>query len=54
VAERNDLPALRGMLYALIKEHEGRFPEAFPRLDPEQAALHYTAEWERRLGLAET
>lgn len=54
VAQRADLPALRGMLYALVKEHEGRFPDAYPRLDAEQAALHYGADWERRLGLDET
>ena len=54
VAQRVDVPALRGMLYALIKEHEGRFPDTFPRLDPEQAALHYAADWERRLGLDDT
>jgi GNAT superfamily N-acetyltransferase len=38
------------MLYALIKEHEGRFPDTFPRLNPEEAAMHYGADWERRLG----
>lgn len=53
-AERVDLPALRGMLAAGIREHEGRYPKAFPWLDPEQAALHYGADWERRLGSDET
>jgi len=42
------------MLHALIEEHEKRFPDAFPRLDPVLATLHYGAEWERRLGLDDT
>ena len=44
-----DVPALRAMLHALMTEHERRFPDAYPRLEPETAATHYAAEWARRL-----
>lgn len=54
VAQRVDVPALRGMLCALIAEHEGRFQGTFPRLAPADAAMHYGADWERRLGLDDT
>jgi GNAT superfamily N-acetyltransferase len=53
-ATPRDVPALRAMLQALITEHERRYPDAYPRLEPETAAPHYAAEWERRLGTDST
>lgn len=49
-ATASDVPALRLMLHALILEHEHRYPDAYPRLEAADAAAHYAAEWERRLG----
>ncbi len=49
-AQTADVPALRVMLGALLVEHQQRFPETFPRVDPESGAMHYAVEWERRLG----
>ena len=49
-ATPGDVPVLRAMLRALITEHETRYPDAYPRLPPEEAATHYAAEWGRRIG----
>ena len=48
-AGRNDVRVLHDMLRALITEHERRYPDAYPRLEPYRAAEHYALEWERRL-----
>src|SRR5215475_4740542 len=48
-AGRGDVRALHEMLRALITEHERRYPDAYPRLEPYRAAEHYALEWERRL-----
>ena len=45
-----DVPVLRSMLRALLTEHQNRFPDIFPHVDPESGAMHYAAEWDRRLG----
>jgi len=44
-----DIPVLAHMLEALIREHETRFPHAYPKLEPASAAAHYAAEWQKRL-----
>jgi len=44
-----DIRVLAQMLEALIREHESRFPAAYPKLEPASAAAHYAAEWEKRL-----
>jgi len=44
-----DIRWLRAMLAAFITEHQARFPDAYPRFDPESAAAHYAAEWDERL-----
>jgi len=49
-AHPHDIGVLKAMLRSLIREHEGRFPDAYPRLDPHGAADHYGDEWDRRLG----
>lgn len=49
-AVTRDVPVLRAMLRALMVEHQNRFPETFPAVDPDIGAAHYAAEWERRLG----
>jgi len=44
-----DIRVLATMLEALIREHEARYPAAYPKHDPHGAARHYAAEWDRRL-----
>jgi GNAT superfamily N-acetyltransferase len=44
-----DIRVLAEMLAALIREHETQYPDAYPKLNPEDAAAHYAAEWHRRL-----
>src|SRR5262245_47661880 len=45
----SDIRVLATMLEALIVEHEGAYPTAYPRLEPHSAAEYYAAEWHRRL-----
>ena len=49
-AEPRDIGELAAMLRDLIREHETRYPDAYPWLDPHGVAAHYAAEWDRRLG----
>jgi len=49
-AEPRDIAQLAAMLRDLMREHETRYPAAYPRHDPNTAAAHYAAEWDRRLG----
>jgi len=44
-----DIRVLAQMLEALIREHEARYPDAYPKHDAHAAAMHYAAEWDRRL-----
>ena len=48
-ATRGDVGRLAAMLRELIFEHQVRFPDAYPRLEPHTAAAHYAHEWEGRL-----
>ncbi len=50
-AGAGDVVALVRMLERLLAEHQQKFPETYPRLDPHTAAAHYGAEWHRRIGV---
>jgi GNAT superfamily N-acetyltransferase len=49
-ADPHDIGQLAAMLRELIFEHQARFPDAYPQLEPHSAAAHYAGEWDRRLG----
>src|SRR5262245_29303449 len=49
-ADARDARALATMLGALLAEHQIRYPDTYPRLDPVAGAAFYGAEWGRRLG----
>jgi GNAT superfamily N-acetyltransferase len=44
-----DRRALELLCAALLREHQQRYPHAYPALPPDTAAAHYAADWQRRL-----
>jgi GNAT superfamily N-acetyltransferase len=44
-----DRHALEGLCAQLLREHQERFPDVYPKLPPDAAAALYAAEWARRL-----
>jgi ribosomal protein S18 acetylase RimI-like enzyme len=48
-AEPNDRRALELLLAGLMREHQSRYPDAYPKLPPEDAAALYAAAYVARL-----
>lgn len=53
-AEPNDVGALVPLLVGLLAEHQHRYPDTYPRLDPIAAAAVYSDDWRRRVGVDPT